>query len=124
MRSTTVGWLTSMVRVLPVTADQRWPNRVRPDSRESISHPIEPAQNTPRNRPTMRGPTIATRDRADLGGGGRSGLLGMSQGYHSQVVEGIWAHARHSTGVELPLHHVDLGAVLVELHFVHELIDE
>src|SRR5450631_2772198 len=95
---TTVGWLTSMVSVLPVTADQRWPNRVRPDSRESISHPIEPAQNTPRNRPTMRGPTIATRDRADLGGGGRSGLLGMSQGYHSQVVEGIWAHARHSTG--------------------------
>src|ERR1035438_7560668 len=42
MRSTTVGWLTSILRILPVTADHKWLNRDRPEFRDNINHPTEP----------------------------------------------------------------------------------
>src|ERR1700722_14858706 len=87
MRSTTVGWLTSMVRVLPVTADHIWLNRACPEFRESISHPIEPTTVTPRNSPRMRASTNPVRDRIPLLGDGRSGGLVIPQGYHSQGVD-------------------------------------
>ena len=33
-------------------------------------------------------------------------------------------HALRATAEKLPLHHMDLGTVLVELHLVHQLVDE
>src|SRR5580698_8747160 len=83
MRSTTVGWLTSIVRVLPVTADHTWLNRARPEVRESIRYPIEPTQITPRKSPAIRTDTTAVRDRTGLGDMGAAGALGILQGYHS-----------------------------------------
>src|SRR5579863_9686771 len=51
MRSTTVGWLTSMLSVPPVTADHNWLNQARPELRDSTNHPIEPTNNIPRSNP-------------------------------------------------------------------------
>src|ERR1700686_4381855 len=86
MRSTTVGWPTSKVRVRPVSADHIWLNKVRPESRDNINHPIEPTQNIPMNSPRMRAKTTVARDRADLEWGTESGSRGILQGYH-QVSE-------------------------------------
>src|ERR1700675_1101809 len=92
MRSTTLGWLTSMVMVLPVTADNKWLNSSRPEFRDSINHPSEPIAPTPRSSPMTSANTTAADDRADddradLGAGledwtPASGSLGMLQGYH------------------------------------------
>src|ERR1039458_6415283 len=87
MRSTTVGWLTSIVRVLPVTADHIWLNSARPEFRDSISHPMDPTKITPRNSPTPSANTTGARGRTDLGGGGTAGSLAMSQGYHSEAAD-------------------------------------
>src|SRR6202451_3268067 len=76
MRSTTVGWLTSMLRTLPVTDDQRWLNKLRPELRESINHPAEPNSTAPKNNPTASASPTAnlTEDRAVPGV--------ISQDYH------------------------------------------
>src|ERR1700691_170290 len=87
MRSTTVGWLTSMLRVLPVTADHIWFNPARPELRESISHPTQPKNIIPRKSPRTSAKPTATREREVLGDGGTSeftsGSGGIQQGYHS-----------------------------------------
>src|SRR5260221_4662779 len=93
MRSTTVGWLTSIVSVLPVTADHMWLNSARPELRESISQPIEPTVTTPKKSPRMRASTTALRERVGLRGC-NSELLGIAQGYHSQSVIETSVHAR------------------------------
>src|ERR1700722_6807826 len=80
MRSTTVGWLTSIVRVLPAMADHMWLNSPRPESRDSISQPTEPTKIMPNNSPNTRANTTAARDRAGLEDGGSSD--GIQQGYH------------------------------------------
>src|SRR6266496_997040 len=85
MRSTTVGWLTSMVRVLPVTADHIRLNRDRPEARESTNHPIEPTNITPSNSPTKRANPTVARDRGDWGGDGTRGSPGIPKDYHSRV---------------------------------------
>src|SRR5579863_902915 len=72
MRSTTVGWLTSMLRTLPVTDDQTWLNKLRPEFRDSINHPRDPANTTPTINPATS--TNITEDREDAGG--------MPQDYH------------------------------------------
>src|ERR1035438_6174433 len=83
MRSTTVGWLTSILRVLPVTADHKWLNRARPAFCDNINHPTEPTDSTPRNSPMTRANTTAAEDRAGLGEwGSASGSRGILQGYH------------------------------------------
>src|SRR5271168_3841965 len=83
MRSTTVGWLTSMLRVLPVTADHTWLNSPRPEPRDSITHPIAPTDSTPRNIPRMRASPTSALDRTGFAERGpASGSCGMSQGYH------------------------------------------
>src|SRR5580704_19685325 len=87
MRSTTVGWLTSILMVLPVAADNKWLNSSRPEFRDSINHPSEPIAATPRSSPRTSANTIAADDRADLGAGledwtPASGSLGMEQDYH------------------------------------------
>src|SRR5579863_7225727 len=99
MRSTTVGWLTSMVRVLPVIADHRWLNSARPEFRDSSSPPIAPTPITPRSSPRTRASTTAARDRFNfedgvtLAGtaaemsGGTSGGSGIPQGYHSRALD-------------------------------------
>src|ERR1700685_702445 len=76
MRSTTVGWLTSMLRTLPVTGDQRWLTNPRPELRESITHPAEPNSTAPKNNPTASASPTAnlTEDRAVPGV--------ISQDYH------------------------------------------
>jgi hypothetical protein len=56
-----------MLRVLPVTADHRWPNKARPEFRDSINHPIEPTNSTPKNSPRMSANTIAAENRAGFG---------------------------------------------------------
>src|ERR1700734_3891528 len=68
MRSTTVGWLTLILRVRPVNAVHMWLKRLRPELRDNISHPIEPTQRTPRSSPPMRAAIIAAEDRAGLEG--------------------------------------------------------
>src|ERR1700722_11120048 len=89
MRSTTVGWFTSMVRVLPVSADHMWLNRACPEARESINHQIEPTASTPRNRPRTRATTTAAEDRAGLAGREPAPTSeGMLQGYHHATPEG------------------------------------
>src|ERR1700682_5710209 len=97
MRSTTLGWLTSMVMVLPVAADNKWLNSSRPEFRDSINHPSEPIAATPRSSQMTSANTTAAADRADddradLGAGledwtPASGSLGMEQGYHSWTLE-------------------------------------
>src|ERR1700688_3875805 len=82
MRSTTVGWFTSIVRFLPVTADHIWLNRARPECRESISAPIEPTKITPRNTPRTSANPTAARDLAGLEIGGASISSGIQKGYH------------------------------------------
>src|ERR1700687_1508835 len=87
MRSTTVGWLTSILMVLPVAADNKWLNSSRPEFRDSINHPSEPIAPTPRSSPMRSANTTAADDRADLGAGlgdwrPASGSCGMQQGYH------------------------------------------
>src|SRR5579863_9894655 len=82
MRSTTVGWPTSIVRVRPVSADHIWLNKVRPESRDNINHPIEPRQNIPMNSPRIRAKTMVAKDRVGLEGGTASGSRGILQGYH------------------------------------------
>src|SRR5208337_3645788 len=83
MRSTTVGWLTSMLMVLPVTADNKWLNRARPECRDSINHPTEPRHRTPRSSPIRSANTTVAEDRADLGEWRpASGSGGILQGYH------------------------------------------
>src|ERR1700688_4934123 len=77
MRSTTVGWLTSIVSVLPVIADHMWLNTDCPELRDSISHPIAPTNITPRNSPSKRANKTVARDRTGLEVGGRSGSLGI-----------------------------------------------
>src|SRR5580700_3288774 len=83
MRSTTVGWLTSMLSTLPVTDDQTWLNKLRPEYRDSINHPSDPANNTPANNPTTSPNTTDAEDRTDLGDprpASRSRTI--SQAYH------------------------------------------
>src|ERR1700736_3543674 len=97
MRSTTVGWLTSILMVLPVAADNKWLNSSRPEFRDSINHPSEPIAATPRSSPMTSATTTAADDRADddradLGAGLEDwtpapGSLGMEQGYHSWTLE-------------------------------------
>src|SRR6266849_2250 len=94
MRSTTLGWLTSMVMVLPVTADSKWLNSSRPEFRDSINHPSEPIAATPRTSPRTSANTTAADDRADLGAGledwtPASGSLGMEQDYHQADCRGV-----------------------------------
>src|SRR5258708_32222216 len=122
MRSTTVGWLTSIVSVLQVTADHMWLNSVRPELRESNSQPIEPTAATPRNSPRIRAKTILARDRVSLEDWGRSGGLGIPQDYHSRAAELV--QMRRAAGRNLPLHHMYFSPVPVELHLIHQLIDE
>src|SRR5579863_1088680 len=74
MRSTTVGWLTSMLSTLPVTDDQTWLNKLRPESRDSINHPRDPANTTPTINPATS--ANITEDREDVGG--------MPQDYHCE----------------------------------------
>jgi hypothetical protein len=84
MRSTTVGWLTSMLRALPVTADHRLPNQARPELRDSISHPIDPKNNIPRSSPTTS--ANKTEDCAALDESSpRSVSRTIQQGYHQAV---------------------------------------
>src|SRR4029077_17859121 len=87
MRSTTLGRLTSMLMVLPVTADSKWLNSSRPELCDSINHPSDPIAATPRSSPRTSENTIAADNRADLGADledwtPASGSLGMEQGYH------------------------------------------
>src|SRR6266446_7330332 len=87
MRSTTVGWLTSMLSVLPVTVDHMWLNHARPEFRDSITHPMEPTTITPRTSPMTSANPIAAEERlrlAELGPGSASGGLkrGIKKGYH------------------------------------------
>jgi hypothetical protein len=73
----------------------------------------------------MRATTTA-RDRADLADGETAGSSGISQDYHSAPAVQMrnYLSQEREEPEELPLHHVDLSAVLVELHFIHKLIDE
>src|ERR1700722_9652299 len=83
MRSTTVGWLTSMVSVLPVTADHAWLNSARPELRDRISSPTALTLTIPIRSPTRTANTIAGDDRGDfVEGRMASGLRDMLQGYH------------------------------------------
>src|ERR1700733_9215284 len=59
MRSTTVGWVTSMLRVLPVSADQAWVNNARPELRDSSKDSATPRPTIPANNPEMSEITIA-----------------------------------------------------------------
>jgi hypothetical protein len=61
-----------MLRTLPVIDDQTWLNKLRPESRDSINHPRDPANTTPTNNPASSANT--TEDREDV--------AGMSQDYH------------------------------------------
>src|ERR1700722_440557 len=82
MRSTTVGWLTSMLRVLPVTADHIRLNTPRPDVCE-INHPIAPAHDSPKNNPTTRAAANEAEDRGRLAERKpASGSTCIPQGYH------------------------------------------
>src|ERR1700683_466085 len=91
MRSTTVGWLTSILRVLPVAADHTWLNRARPELRDSISHPIAPKHSTPANNPMSRANTTPAENREALGERGlTSESCSILQGYH------------HASGITLP----------------------
>src|SRR5580658_1184729 len=91
MRSTTVGWLTSIVSVLPVIADHRWLNKARPEFRESTSQPIAPTQITPRNSPRISASTTAARDRFNfrVGGEDGGGDGGMPRGTAAGTSTGI-----------------------------------
>src|ERR1700757_568167 len=82
MRSTTVGWFTSIVRFLPVTADHIWLNRARPECRESSNAPIEPTKITPANTPRTSANPTSARDLAGLEIGGTSISCGIQKGYH------------------------------------------
>jgi|SRR5580692_5698132 hypothetical protein len=72
MRSTTVGWLTSMLRVLPVSDDHTLLRKFRPETCDSINHPRDPAKTTPTNNPATIANPIENRDDA----------AGISQDYH------------------------------------------
>ena len=61
-----------MLRTLPVTDDQTWLNKLRPEFRDSINHPRDPENTTPTNNPTTSANT--SEDRGDVGT--------ISQGYH------------------------------------------
>jgi hypothetical protein len=80
MRSTTVGWLTSMVKVLPVIADHTWLKNDLPELRESTSHPMHPTNRTPRSNPRMSAQPTDTRDREDGEDGREDGCRGESSG--------------------------------------------
>src|SRR5450631_171643 len=95
MRSTTVGWLTSIVSVLPVTADHIWLSSARPPLRDSMNHPADPTNNTPSSSPTMSTNKSAPKDRAGFGAPRpASGLLGIVQGYHSARGPFLWHYLR------------------------------
>src|SRR5580698_3261606 len=81
MRSTTVGWLTSMLRVLPVNADQAWVNNARPELRDSSNDSATPRPTIPTNNPEMSEITIAA-DAQRLAVGGEFGTVseGMFEG--------------------------------------------
>src|SRR5580692_4397476 len=102
MRSTTVGWLTSMLRTLPVTDDQTWLNKLRPELRDSINHAAEPTSTAPRSNPTTSANT--TEDREDVGG--------MSQDYHP--VGWTLLSAGHCVGEGLLLKSVILKARVLQ----------
>ena len=55
-----------------MTDDQTWLNKLRPEFRDSINHPRDPANTTPTNNPTTSANT--SEDRGDVGT--------ISQGYH------------------------------------------
>jgi hypothetical protein len=61
-----------MLSVLPVTDDQTWLNKLRPEFRDNINHPTDPANTTPANNPRTSPKT--TEDRRDVGD--------MSPDYH------------------------------------------
>src|SRR5882724_3267080 len=93
MRSTTVGWLTLMLRVLPVTADHMWINRSRPELRDSNSQPAEPLTSTPIRAPMASADRMAVKRRSGFLDGRPmgSGSIGerlslggrLSHSYHS-----------------------------------------
>src|SRR4029077_12112857 len=92
MRSTTLGRLTSMLMVLPVTADNKWLNSSRPELCDNINHPSEPIAATPRSSPRTSANTTAADDRADIRAGledwtPASGSLGIEQDYHPWTLE-------------------------------------
>src|ERR1022692_446416 len=104
MRSTTVGWLTSILRVLPVIADHKWLNRVRPEFRDNTNHPTEPTDSTPRNSPMKRANTTAAEDRAGLGEWEpASGSRGILQDYHPDS-GGIVADLRQAAQIATSQH--------------------
>ena len=55
MRLTTVGWLTSMLRVRPVTADQNRPNNAGPELRESSDESDQTQQECSEEQPGNQG---------------------------------------------------------------------
>src|SRR2546425_3517358 len=69
MRSTTVGWLTLMLRVLPVTAHHMWINRSRPELRDSNSQPAEPLTSTPIRAPMASADRMAVKRRSGFSDG-------------------------------------------------------
>src|SRR5580700_9700105 len=81
MRSTTVGWFTSMLRVLPVNADQARVNNARPELRDSSNDSATPRPTTPTNNPERSEITIAA-DAQRLAVGGEFGTVseGMFEG--------------------------------------------
>src|ERR1700678_916236 len=86
MRSTTVGWLTSIERVLPVTADHTRLNKAGPELRDRINHPPAPAHTTPRNSPKTRATPTAAEDREGFGERTlASGSGDILRGYHWRV---------------------------------------
>jgi len=77
-----------MLSVLPVTDDQTWLNKLRPELRDNINHPAEPAKTTPISKPATSATTI--EDRAVLGV--------ISQDYHQHRVRRTLLSAEHCVG--------------------------
>src|SRR5271155_3620699 len=95
MRSTTVGWLTSMVRVLPVTAENMRLNSVRPEVCDNIIHPAATSSSAPSNTPMISDERTPAKDPARpdsaanfWGRSSASDSWDIGQDYH----RGAWVH--------------------------------
>src|ERR1700722_5764262 len=89
MRSTTVGWLTSMVRVLPVTAENMWLSQPRPEACESAIQPMETRSTAPSSNPMISDDRTFRMEPEDADSAPNfwerswaSDSWGIGQGYH------------------------------------------